>query len=99
MARPFDRSVFINVPYDGPYERLFVAMVAGVVCLGREPKVVLADVSGGIRLQRLTTMIRSCKVSLHDLSRTGVSNTPAGRVPRFNMPIELGMALAIKEEY
>src|SRR5437016_717783 len=91
-SSPFDRSVFINIPYDSKYERLYVALVAGIVCLARQPRVVLADVSGDVRLDRLLRMIRSCRVSLHDLSRTGVSQTPAGRVPRFNMPIELGMA-------
>src|SRR4051812_29932794 len=95
----FQRSVFINVPYDLKYERLFAALIAGIVSLCREPKVVLSDISGDVRLDRLIRMIRSCRVSLHDLSRTGATRTPAGRVPRFNMPIELGIALAIKKAY
>jgi hypothetical protein len=45
------------------------------------------------RLDRIFSLIRSCRYSIHDLSRVELdrSHPPT---PRFNMPMELGMAIA-----
>jgi hypothetical protein len=95
-VRPGDRAfnpqhVFLNVPFDRGYERLFIALIAAIVGLGRTPRCVLeiAETGQG-RLQRLLEIVRACGVSVHDLSRVG---TPV----RFNMPFELGLACAISE--
>ncbi len=95
-VRPGDRAfnphhVFLNVPFDRGYERLFIAMIAAIVGLGRTPRCVLeiAETGQG-RLQRLLEIVTACGVSVHDLSRVG---TPV----RFNMPFELGLACAISE--
>lgn len=89
-----ERDVFLNVPFDRRYERPFVALVAGLTGIGRRPRCVLeiAD-SGQGRLTRIIDLIRECPSSIHDLCRIGVSPT-APRVPRFNMPFELGLACA-----
>ncbi|HWY78263.1 MAG TPA: hypothetical protein VN281_21790 [Verrucomicrobiae bacterium] len=83
------RSVFLNVPFDKSYEPLFVALISTLVALGRVPRCVLElPETGDGRLVRILHLIRSCPVSIHDLSRVGL---PA----RFNMPFELGIAVAL----
>jgi hypothetical protein len=39
-------------------------------------------------------IISGCKYSIHDLSRTELDKTT--RLPRFNMPLELGLDLVVK---
>jgi hypothetical protein len=86
-----DRSVFLNVPFDKKYEPIFIALVGGLVALGRKPHCVLEiPDSGRGRLDRLVQLIESCRTSIHDLSRV------SGSSARFNMPFELGLATALK---
>jgi len=86
-----DRSVFLNVPFDKKFEPIFIALVGGLVALGRKPRCVLEiPDSGRGHLDRLVELIGGCRTSIHDLSR--VSGTSA----RFNMPFELGLATALK---
>lgn len=83
------RSVFLNVPFDQGYESLFVALISALVALGRVPRSVLeVPEHGDGRLARILHLIRSCPVSIHDLSRVGLP-------VRFNMPFELGIAVAL----
>src|SRR3990172_6569726 len=91
-ARRAPSRVFVNVPYDGPYERLFVSLIAGLVALGRQPVCALAapDTGKG-RLRRILDLIARCDLSIHDLSRV----QRARGVPRFNMPFELGLCCAV----
>jgi hypothetical protein len=97
-ARPLARSdVFVNVPFDSEYERLFLALIAGLTCLGLNPKCVLEITATNVRLRRLTELIARCPFSLHDLSRVQASRIGRFRIPRFNMPFELGLAAAISE--
>ncbi|PWU13085.1 MAG: hypothetical protein C5B50_19985 [Verrucomicrobia bacterium] len=83
------RSVFLNVPFDKSYERLFVALIGGLISLGQAPHCVLElpEIGQG-RLDRILRLIQACQISIHDLSRVG---HPA----RFNMPFELGIAVAL----
>ena len=79
-------SVFLNVPFDASYQRVFVALIAALVSLGRVPRCVLeVPDSGQGRMPRIIELISKCRVSVHDLSRVGVP-------VRFNMPFELGIA-------
>lgn len=86
-----ERAVFLNVPYDRGYERLFLALVAVLIALGRKPRCTLElpDFGQG-RPDRILEILRSCRMSFHDLSRAG---TPA----RHNMAFELGLAYALRE--
>jgi hypothetical protein len=92
MARhrpPYERSVFLNVPFDTGYERNFVALIASIISLGRVPRCVLElPELGKGRLSRVFNLLEQCRVSIHDLSRV---NMPV----RFNMPFELGLACAL----
>ena len=90
MAAPDSNAVFLNVPFDRSYESLFVTLVGTLVFLGQEPHCVLEVLEKGEgRLPRIVELMRRCRMSIHDLSRTG---TPV----RFNMPFELGLACALK---
>jgi hypothetical protein len=85
--------VFINVPYDAKYQPLFLALIAGLAGLGLVPQAVLQIPGSQRRLDRLFDLIQSCKYSIHDLSRVEL-DTKHPRTPRFNMPFELGLAVA-----
>jgi len=85
--------VFLNLPYDPQFEPLFLAYIAGVSAFGMLPRTPLEIPGGGRRLDKIFDQLRSCRYSIHDLSRVQVSRT-APRTPRFNMPFELGLAVA-----
>jgi hypothetical protein len=86
-------SVFLNVPYDEKFKKTYLAYLSGLVTLGLSPKATLAIPGGVTRLDRIFDLIRSCRYSLHDLSRVELDRTYPP-TPRFNMPMELGMAVA-----
>ena len=89
-------DVFLNIPFDGAYEPIFIGLVGALVHLGRRPTTVL-ELGGGAapRMDRLIGAIRGNAFSVHDLSRVEPSGRGAGAVPRFNMPFELGLAVAV----
>ncbi len=93
MPTPDPKAVFVNVPFDATYEPLFVTLVGTLVFLGQKPRCVLeVREKGDGRLIRILDLMRTCRMSVHDLSRTG---TPV----RFNMPFELGLASALKLQH
>jgi hypothetical protein len=95
-APRFESDVFLNVPFDRKYEPLFVALVTGLVALRRRPRCVLEiPDGGGGRIARILELMQRCQASVHDLSRVTTSGPAGHRVPRFNMPFELGMACAL----
>jgi hypothetical protein len=90
VAVPEDKAVFINAPFDKSYEPLFVTLVGTLILLGQQPHCVLEiNETGDGRLARIFELMRACRISIHDLSRSG---NPV----RFNMPFELGLACALK---
>jgi hypothetical protein len=52
------------------------------------------DDGSQIRLEKLFVIIEACRFGIHDLSR--VTLDAATRLPRFNMPLELGIFLGAK---
>ena len=81
-------SVFLNIPYDAGFEDLYLAYIVGLTLLGLQINAALAVPNQG-RLNTIIKLIEASDFSIHDLSRIEVS----GGVPRFNMPVELGVAL------
>lgn len=53
-----------------------------------------ASNAGNVRINKIQDIIAECKYSIHDLSRTQLDRTH--RLPRFNMPLELGIDLGCK---
>lgn len=91
-------AVFLNIPYDAPFSPLFLAYVAGITAFGLVPRATL-EIPGSVRrLDRIIALIRSCEYSLHDLSRVELDPTPPP-TPRFNMPFELGLAVALDSTF
>jgi hypothetical protein len=87
------KRVFLNIPYDEKFERLYLAYIVGVIELGLKPRATLAIPGGTARLDRIIDLIQSCSYSVHDLSRVQLDRNPPA-TPRFNMPFELGLAVS-----
>ena len=85
--------VFLNVPYDSAFENLYLAYIAGLSAFGLTPRATLEIPTSSRRLDRILNLIDRCDHSIHDLSRVQL-DARAPRVPRFNMPFELGLAVA-----
>lgn len=87
-------AVFLNIPYDEGFRSLYLAYIVGLVHLGLEPRATLGLPGGTGRLGKILSEIQGCRYSIHDLSRVGLDRTPPFTTPRFNMPFELGLAVA-----
>jgi hypothetical protein len=93
VAAPHANTVFLNIPYDAKFERLYLAYIVGLIELGLKPRATLAIPGGTARLDRIIELIQSSAYSVHDLSRVQMDRTPPP-TPRFNMPFELGLAVS-----
>jgi hypothetical protein len=95
MARSYENSVFVNCPFDPTYRPLFEAVAFVVYDCGFYPRCALeVSDSSQVRIEKITGIIRACRLSVHDISRTQLD--PGTRLPRFNMPLELGIFLGAK---
>lgn len=88
-----ERSVFLNIPYDAGFQRLYLAYIAGVSAFGLVPRATLEIPTSERRLDRIIGLIDECAYSIHDLSRVQIDQK-VPRTPRFNVPFELGLAVA-----
>jgi hypothetical protein len=86
-------EVFLNIPYDQKFDRLFRAYISGLSAFGLVPRATLEIPGGARRLDRILELIRSCAYAIHDLSRVEL-DAHKPRTPRFNMPFELGLSVA-----
>ncbi|MBV8630666.1 MAG: hypothetical protein JOZ83_07065 [Silvibacterium sp.] len=95
-AKPrFEQSVFINCPFDPAYEDLLHAIVLTTVSLGFVPRCALESGDSDYRFPHILDLLATSKYSIHDLSRfTGEG--PAN-LSRMNMPLELGVAIGLKQ--
>ena len=91
----FDRNVFINCPFDSEYAPIFEAIVFAIQDCTFVPKCARERLdSSEIRLHKLVDLIGASRYSIHDLSRTELDKDTS--LPRFNMPLELGLDLGCK---
>ncbi len=88
-----ENTVFLNIPYDNGFRRLYLAYISGLIHLGLKPRATIEIPGGRNRLDKIIDLIRSCRYSIHDLSRVQLDRTRPV-TPRFNMPFELGLAVA-----
>lgn len=87
--------VFVNCPFDRQYVPLFHAIVFAVHDCGLVARCALeAEDSGEVRIAKLYDIIEECGLGIHDVSRTELDAKT--RLPRFNMPLELGIFLGAK---
>lgn len=88
-------AVFLNVPFDAAYRPIFEALVFCVIDCGFEPRCALEASDGGhVRVEKIARIIADCAFGVHDISRTELDKK--SRLPRFNMPFELGLFLGAK---
>jgi hypothetical protein len=84
-------DVFINCPFDPDYRPLLDATVFVVAACGLTPRSALeASDSNVIRFEKIVALIRQCHWGIHDISRVELADQG---LPRFNMPLELGLFL------
>ena len=89
------KPVFINCPFDAEYQDLFQAIIFTVLKCAFKPRCALEVVdSGGTRIAKIEAIIEECPLGIHDISRTELDD--ANKLPRFNMPLELGLFLGAK---
>lgn len=85
---------FINVPYSNRYERVYLALIAGVSAYGLVPSAAVRDPSSRFQLERIYELIASAQYSFHDLSFVSLDRK-SPQTPRLNMAFELGLAVAV----
>jgi hypothetical protein len=91
----YDENVFINCPFDKEYAPIFEAVVFAVFDAGFRPSCARERLdSSQVRLHKIVSLIGMSRFSIHDLSRTQPDE--ANALPRFNMPLELGIDLGCK---
>jgi hypothetical protein len=91
--RPDPILAFLNIPFDQQFESLYLAFIAGLSGFGLIPQAVLQIPGSQRRLDRLIGLLGKCRYSFHDLSRVEL-DPRRPKTPRFNMPFELGLAVA-----
>ena len=70
-------------------------MVFTVIDCGFAPRCSLEiDDGSEVRIDKIARIIGECRLGVHDLSRT--EQDPTTGLPRFNMPLELGLFLGAK---
>ncbi len=89
------RDVFVNCPFDDAYKPLFHAIVFTVIRSGFVARCAQeTDDAAENRFSKICAIIDECRYGVHDISRTESDGDPP--LPRFNMPLELGLFLGAK---
>lgn len=96
MARVrYDVSIFLNVPFDEAYKPIFEALIFAVHDCGFVARSTLeSEDATEVQIQKLYQLIAESKYGIHDISRTSLD--AKNHLPRFNMPLELGIFLGAK---
>jgi hypothetical protein len=91
----YGASVFINCPFDLAYRPMLRALMFAVYDSGFLVRSALEeDDAGEVRYSKIIRIIRECRYGIHDISRVELDRKT--RLPRFNMPLELGLFLGAK---
>lgn len=92
----YAKSVFVNCPFDTDYLLIFEALIFAILSCGfiARSALEIAD-SSEVRIDKICRIIGASKLAVHDLCRTELDATTM--LPRFNMPLELGIFLGAKK--
>ena len=91
-----NRHLFINCPFSKDYQHLFYALVFTTLYCGFKPRCALETDDGSEnRFDKICDLIKQCRLGVHDISKTELDRI--SKLPRFNMPLELGLFLAAKK--
>ena len=95
-ASGYNNNVFLNCPFDSAYKQLFDAMVFAVHDCGFIARCALEEGDASqVRIDKIYNIIADCRYGIHDISRTELDKNSG--LPRFNMPLELGVFLGAKK--
>jgi hypothetical protein len=90
LPPPFERSVFVNCPFDDEFAPVLQSVAFCIVHLGFFPRLAPENSdNAAARLDRIAELICGSKYGIHDLSRC--KSVEAGEYARMNMPFELGL--------
>ncbi len=88
-------DVFVNCPFDPKFLKIFRAIVFAVRACGFSPRCAQDENDGAkVRIDKIYDLIGDCDWGIHDLSE--VTLDKGTNMPRFNMPLELGISLGAK---
>lgn len=92
----YETNVFINCPFDNAYNDFFDAALFAIYRCKFKPRCALEiNDAGDQRIDKINKIIKECKIGIHDISRTELDEH--SQLPRFNMPLELGLFLGAKK--
>jgi len=96
MLAQYEDNVFINCPFDEEYKPIFDAIIFTVHDAGFVARCAL-EISDATqnRFEKIVKIISESKYGIHDISRTELD--PVNSLPRFNMPLELGLYLGCRK--
>lgn len=88
-------NVFVNCAFDTAFQPIFDGIVFAVIRCGYRARCALeTDDASETRFAKIQKIVEECRYGIHDISRTQADGEPA--LPRFNMPLELGLFLGAK---
>ncbi|WP_028857446.1 hypothetical protein [Psychrilyobacter atlanticus] len=92
----YQKSVFINCPFDKKYEDNLRELVFTIISLGYVPRLAIeSSDSGTVRFNKIVDLIKKSSISIHDLSR--IKSETVAEFFRMNMPFELGIDFGCRE--
>lgn len=96
METTFENSIFINCPFDEHrINHILKPLIFGIMLHGLNPRLALDNSnSGQQRIDKIFDLMKSCKYSIHDLSRLKVKRV--SDYARMNMPFELGLDFGLR---
>jgi hypothetical protein len=95
VPRLRSNHVFLNCPFDASYRTILDAIVFSIYDLEFVARCALeVDDSSEYRLEKISRIIEQCRFGIHDIS--AVTLDAVTGLPRFNMPLELGLYLGCK---
>ena len=88
-------SVFVNCPFDNDYKPIRDALIFAIFDCGFVPRCAFEiDDGADVRFEKIQRLIADSKFGIHDISMTDPD--AATGLPRFNMPLELGVFLGAR---
>jgi len=94
-SKAYARQVFLNCPFDDGYRPIYEAVIFAVIHCGFVLRCARErEDSGETRIGKIVEIIRDSQFGIHDISRVELDK--ANKLPRFNMPLELGLFLGAK---
>ena len=92
----YNLRVFVNCPFDEEYDHIFKSLIFAISDCGFITRCAFEEDDGSrVRIEKLYAIIHDCKFGIHDISRVQLDKK--NKLPRFNMPLELGIFLGTKK--